>query len=162
MISLLVAAASAGAMSITPIADVVGADDVGVRPGLRVGYEPIPEAALELVGDYGLSGWDAGLAVSGRAWFIGHGVEGLYGLGRLTVGMSGTDAALGPWTGFSLGFGGRPISWLDIQASAGPDWAGVDGMRWRTELALGFVIPTGGPKGRAGKGNVWHRPKKIR
>jgi len=161
MLSLLLATASAGAMSVTPLAGVVGANDVGVRPGLRVGYEPVPEASLELVGDYGLSGWDAGLAATGRAWFLGDGSEGLYALGRLTVGMAGSEAALGPWTGFSLGFGGRPASWLDIQASAGPDWAGIDGMRWRTELALGFVIPTDGFGGRAGQGNVWHRPKKI-
>ena len=61
--------ASAGAISIGTTGSVVGADGVGVRPGLSVGYLPTPSTALELHGDSSFDGaWDVGLVLAGR-WY---------------------------------------------------------------------------------------------
>lgn len=165
MVSALLIALAAGpsaqamALTLAPTAAVVGGDSVGVRPGLRLGFEPVSAAALEVMGDVDLQGaWDLGLALAGRGYLTDPGSgEGLYVLGRFTVGMSGDDTATGSWTGLYGGFGIRPTSVFFVEASAGPEWAVNNGARWRTDLALGLVFGNGGWGGGVGQGNVRHR-----
>ena len=162
MVSLLVlvAAAHAQAVTLSPTASVVGAHEVGVRAGLRIGFEPVPAASLELQGDASFDGlWDAGLGLAGRWWVNPADVqgEGIFLLGRFNAGFSGYTHEVGPWTGMAIGFGGRPISLLNIEASVGPEWTLNEGAGWRTELSLGFVL---GPDTVGGK-NQRHHPRPI-
>ena len=68
MVSLLlflVTTAQAGSVSLTPIVGV--SSDVGIRPGVRIGFEPVPETALAIQADSTPDGnWDAGLTLVGR------------------------------------------------------------------------------------------------
>ncbi len=150
--------AEAAALTLTPTAGVVGGDGVGVRPGLRLGFEPVPQAAIELMGDMDLDdGWDAGVALAGRSFLVQPDLgEGLYLLGRFTVGMSGDAGDVGSWTGLFGGFGVRPTSAFLIEASAGPEWAVNNRAGWRTELSVGLVFGNGGWSAGVGSGNVRH------
>jgi len=156
--------AAAANLILSPSVVMVGAESVGVRGGGRLGFEFAPPVALEIAGDFSQLGFDAGLSMAGRAWVVGDGVDGFFLLGRLTAGMAsqdypgGEDWSLGSWTGIYGGFGGRPVPWLHIEGSAGPEWVGGYGGRWRTELTLGVVF---GPDSTGGGGDsVRHRPRK--
>ena len=161
--------AQAQSFTISPSAVLLGVSSPEVRPGLRVGFEPIPELALEVFGDLGFNGNDqptnmsvAG-AISGRAWLVGDGATGAYLTGRGAIGMSSWIAAdsvrYGPLVGVYGGFGGRPVPWLNLEALTGPELS-VGGYRvrsdrtaLRTEMTASIVINLD-----AGAGNVKHRP----
>jgi hypothetical protein len=150
--------ASAQALTVAPSAVLLGSGSLGLRPGLRLGYEPIPALALEVVGDYSSLGFDAGAALTGRAWLVGE-ETGIFLLGRGNIGMAGFDGGrYGVWSGLYGGFGGRPASWLNLEVSTGPDWVFAQRFRWRTEATVGFVFELGGDSG-----TVRHRPtRKVR
>ena len=135
--------ASAGAISVGTTGSVVGADGVGVRPGLSVGYLPTPSTALELHGDSSFDGaWDVGLMLAGR-WYPSPALEpgrGIFLLGRLGAGVSGVEADVGPWTTLAGGFGARPNDWLSVEAFAGPEWSMSAGGGWRTGLSVSFLF----------------------
>lgn len=166
MVSMLLASSLALAQSVSvgPSVGVVGDPSIFVRPGLRVGFEPSPSAALELLGDVNPVGthWDGGLGLVGRLW-LGNSVasdgEGLFLMGRFVAGMSGEYGKVGPWTGIFAGFGGRPVPAINLEASFGPEWTLPAGARWRTDLSVSFVIDT---QGGGGGGTVRHHPRKIR
>ena len=171
MIGLLLAlAAPAGAQALTfaPTAVVQGADgEMGLRPGLRLGFEPIHQVALELAGDLSAGStesldYDLGLGLAGRGWLIGDGSEGLFVLGRVTIGAARVSDELGPWTSLGGGFGGRLVPWFGLEASTGPEWAAGSSMRWRSELTAQVVLPLDQLGPRPGHGSVWHRPRPIR
>ena len=164
--------AQAQSFTVSPSAVLLGVSAPEVRPGLRVGFEPIPELALEVFGDVGFNGGDqpanmsvAG-AISGRAWLVGDGFTGAYLVGRGAIGMSSwlTYAAndpvrYGPLVGVYGGFGGRPVPWLNLEALTGPELSvggyriGSDRTALRTEMTASIVINLD-----AGSGNVKHRP----
>lgn len=159
LLALLVApSAEAAALTLAPTVGVVGSDGVGLRPGGRLGFEPVPQAALEVLGDSDLAGaWDLGLALAGRGFLTQPDLgEGLYLLGRFTVGMSGNEVATGSWTGLYGGFGVRPSSAFFVEAAVGPEWAVQNDARWRTELSVGVVFGNGGWSGGVGTGNIRH------
>ena len=150
---LLVAAlgaapAWAGEGSVGITGSVVGAQSVGVRPGISLGYLPTPSTALEIHADLGFEGsWDAGLMLAGRL-FLPPGDDpgqGIFLLGRAGAGMAGTNGLVGPWTTLAGGFGARPTPRLSLEAFAGPEWAMADGGRWRTGLTISTVF--GGDRG---------------
>ncbi|MCB9780436.1 MAG: hypothetical protein H6742_17860 [Alphaproteobacteria bacterium] len=130
------------AVSVAATGAVVGAADIGIRPGLRVGYEPVPEGGIELAGDLAtdLAAWDTGLSLVGRLWLTPDPGQGVFLSGRATAGIAARDDVLGPWTGLHVGFGARPTPLFQVEATGGPEWAVTDGPRWRTELSLGFVL----------------------
>ena len=138
-------AAWAQEASVAVTTSVVGAESVGVRPGLAVGFLPTPSTALELHGDYQLDGaWDAGLMLAGRLFLPpGEPGQGIFLLGRVGAGIAGTDGVVGPWTTLAGGFGARPVHWLSLEAFGGPEWAMADGGRWRTGVTLGTVFGGG-------------------
>lgn len=162
LLAALAGSAGAQALTVGPTLGVVGRGDVGLRPGLRVGYEPSEAAVLELAGDAGFDGrWDAGLSLAGHLWFAGDGSEGIYGLGRFTAGLSGDAGDFGPWTGLFVGFGGRPVPFLDVGVSVGPEWALTEGPRWRSDLAVSLIFGDGTFGGGPGRGKVRHHPRKL-
>lgn len=165
LLALVLAAAPAWAGgTISPLFGVTsGSDGIGMRPGLRVGYEPLPAAALEAQGDMSLEGaWSAGLALAGRGFFGPNPQdgEGIFALGRFGVGMGGSDDAYGPWMGLFGGFGARPVPGFEVAVSVGPEWVFEDAARFRSELALSWVI---GPDtfGGPGRGHIRHKPRKV-
>jgi hypothetical protein len=154
--TLISAPALAGEGSVGLTGSVVGAESVGVRPGISLGYLPTPGTAIELHGDMGVDGaWDAGLMLAGRLYLPAGGTpgQGIFLLGRVGAGIAGTDGTVGPWTTIAGGFGARPVSWLSIEAFGGPEWAMADGGRWRTGLTVSTVFGGG-----QGKKNERHRP----
>ena len=163
-LALFAGPAHAASATIAPSFAVTGKDSVAtMRPGLRVGYEPIPATALEVQGDVSPEGeWDAALALAGRGFFGTSGPgEGLFVLGRLAAGLSGFKSEIGPMTGLYAGFGARPVPGLELAVSTGPEWAFADGGRWRTELSVGWVIREGTFRSKPGQGKVRHKPNPI-
>ena len=157
---LLGGLAHAQSLAVGPSVAVVGGGGAELRPGLRLGFEPSPVAGLDVVGAVGLDGhWDAGLGLTGRAWFGGTDDVGIYAAGRFVAGIAGGDA-LSPWTGLGVGMGGRPLPWLDVSALVGPDWARAEDVRWRSELALTFVLGPDTLGSGVGQGTVRHKPRK--
>lgn len=156
--------AHAASWSVAPTAGLVGQSDMDFRPGLRLGFEPAPAAAIELFGESGFSGgWGTGLALAGRGYLLpgSDPGEGIFLLGRLSTGLAGDEGGeLGPLFGVAGGFGVRPVSVLNIEASFGPEWA-PGGHRWRTELSVGVVFDGKSLKSRPGAGNVRHKPRPI-
>ena len=165
MVSLLLfvaAAAQAGSVTLAPTMGV--STDIGVRPGLRIGFEPVPETALAIQVDSSQDGhWDAGLSLAGRYYLSPASLrgEGIFAVGRVVAGFSGHDEHLGPWTGLSMGFGVRPSSMWNIEAAFGPEWSLADSARWRTDLSIGVVLDADSRAGRSGRGSIWHRPRPI-
>jgi len=162
MVPFLVAStASAQSVLVGPTASVV-AD--GFRPGVRLGFEPAPPAAVDVQMEMGRDGgWNAGLSLAGRWWVSPQKPkgEGLYLLGRFTAGLSEhPSTAMGPWTGLAGGFGLRPISMLQLEAGVGPEWSHGSG-RWRSEMGLNFVIDGKTFRSRPGHGSIRHRPRPI-
>jgi hypothetical protein len=158
---LLTGSASAASGSVAPYVALVGPDSL--RPGLRVGYEPLPAASVDLQGDVSLDGdVTAGLGLTGRG-FVGGRDDGtgVFVLGRLGVGMASEQDVLGPWLGLFGGFGARPIPGLEVAVATGPDWAIESGGRWRTELTVGWIIGEGTFKSKPGTGNIRHRARPV-
>lgn len=153
--------AQAQSLTVSPTIGVVGGTEIGARPGLRIGFEPVSAASLEVQGDADFAGaWDAGLGLAGRMFFLSPSDgEGLYLLGRFNTGISSRDGDIGSWTAISGGFGARPASVWFVEASAGPEWA--QGAGWRTDLALGVVFGGAGIGSKPGQGSVRHRPREI-
>jgi len=158
---LFTGTASAGSASVAPYAALVGPDSL--RPGLRIGYEPLPAASVDLQGDVSLDGdVTAGLGLTGRGFMGGRDDgTGVFLLGRVGVGMANEQDVLGPWLGLFGGFGARPIPGLEVAVATGPDWAIESGGRWRTELTVGWVIGEGAFKARPGSGTIRHRPRPV-
>lgn len=158
---LLGGVAQAQSLTLSPTIGVVGGAEIGARPGLRVGFEPVPAASLEVQADADFAGaWDTGLGLAGRAFFLSASDgEGLYLLGRFNTGISSRDGTIGSWTAISGGFGARPASVWFVEASGGPEWA--QGAGWRTDLALGVVFGGAGIGSKPGQGSVRHRPREI-
>ena len=164
-LSCLLGMAHGQEITASVVTGAVTSSPIGLRPGLRVGYEPSPLASLEVVGLAGIQpgasdalgvGWEAGLGLSGRAWLIGAPGDGLFLVGRITAGVGADPSArIGPWVAPGGGFGGRIGGRLNIEATAGPEWTTVSGGRWRTELNLGCVFGLG----RSGN-TVRHRPRR--
>ncbi len=160
LVILTVLGVAQAGVTVGPALAVVGSSGMALRPGLRVGFEPTPEAALEIIGDSTFSGeWDLGAALAGRLYLSPRSPPGvgLYGLGRLTAGLSGEDQTAGPWTGLSLGFGARPSPQVGFEASFGPEWAMAEGPRWRTELGICVVFDGSGGARRGRR----HHPRPI-
>ncbi len=144
-------ALTAAASGLLLSGDVVG-NTVGVRPGLRLGYEPMSALGIEAAGDYGARGYTADAALTGRAWLVGEDT-GIFLFGRGAIGFAGYDEQkIAPLFGFYGGFGGRPAPWLNLEASVGPEWIG-GGARLRTEMTLGLVFALSGDSGTTS-----HRP----
>lgn len=159
--TLLASAPAMAGGSVAPYLALVGPDSL--RPGLRVGYEPVPAASLDVQGDISMDGdVTAGLALSGRGFFGGRDDgTGLFALGRLGVGMASEDASVGPWLGLFGGFGARPVPGMEIAVATGPDWAIESGGRWRTELTVGWVFDKDSFRGKPGSGTIRHRPRPV-
>ena len=157
---LIIGAAMAQALSISPTLGVVPAPLLGLRPGVRLGLEPTPLVALELQGDAGLEQrWDAGLGIAGRLWLLGAPGDALFLLGRMTAGMSGDElGGISPWLNPMGGFGGRISERFNVEASLGPEWGRISHSRWRTELSVGIVLDGSLLEGRSGVKR--HRPRK--
>jgi len=142
-VALGAAPAWAGEGSVGVTGSVVGANSVGIRPGVSLGYLPTPSTALEIHADLGFEGsWDAGLMLAGRLFLPPGGSpgQGIFLLGRAGAGMAGTDGQVGPWTTLAGGFGARPMPRLSLEAFAGPEWAMADGGRWRTGLTISTLF----------------------
>lgn len=154
--------AQAASLTVSPGVSMVGGEGRALLPGLRLGVEPTPAAAVELVGDVdpASGAWHGGLGLTGRWYFTGSPGEGLYGLGRVQAGFASRDGDNGPWTGLDVGFGARPLAWLDLHATVGPEWSQVDGGRLRTGLSVGLVFGGDGIGGKPGSGSVIHHPRK--
>lgn len=158
---LLSAPASAASGSVAPYLALVGQGSL--RPGLRIGYEPLPAASVDIQGDVSMDGdLTGGLALTGRG-FLGGGDDGtgVFALGRLGVGLASEADVLGPWLGLFGGFGARPVPGLEVAVATGPDWAIESGGRWRTELTVGWIIGSGTFKPKPGSGNIRHRPRPV-
>jgi hypothetical protein len=140
-----------------------GTEGAGLRPGLRVGYEPVPAAALEAQGDVALDGgWSAGLALTGRGFFgSASDGEGLFGLGRFGVGMGGQGEDFGPWLGLFGGFGARPVPGFEVAVSTGPEFVLASSARLRSELTLTWVIGPDTFGGGPGRGSMRHHPREV-
>ena len=158
--------AQAQALGVHAMTGAISTSPLGVRPGLRLSYEPAPSASIDLMGAAGLEpwaahglgpGWEAGLSLSGRLWFT-EPRDGLFALGRVCSGVAGEpDGRLGPWMGTFVGFGGRIDSLVNIEAAVGPEWSAHAPQAWRTELSVGILFDS--QSGRR-KPTSKHRPRK--
>lgn len=165
---LLSGAAHAQAVSVSAVSGAITSSPIGLRPGVRVAYEPTPVAAIEAIGIAGLEpwapsylgvGWEAGLGLSGRAWITGAQRDGLFLLGRVNAGVTGEpNGFVGPWFATGVGFGGRISGRLNIEATVGPELVAFDPSRWRTELSIGYVFDA--QNQRRSSGTTKHRPRK--
>lgn len=162
LLSLLLLSGSASAAgSAAPYVALVGPDSV--RSGLRLGYEPLPSASVDLLGEVSTDGdFVGGLSLTGRRFFTGgEDGTGLFLLGRFGVGMASEAQTMGPWLGVFGGFGARPVSGLELAVATGPDWAIESGGRWRTELTVGWVFDRDTFRSKPGQGTIRHRPRPV-
>lgn len=157
---LLASGAASAAGTVAPYVALVGPDSV--RPGLRLGYEPLPSASVDVLGDVSMDGdLTAGLSLTGRGFFTGDDGTGLFVLGRFGVGLASEAEQVGPWLGLLGGFGARPVRGLEVAVSTGPDWSIDSGGRWRTELSVGWVFDRDTFRSRPGQGTIRHRPRPV-
>ena len=154
------------AVGVHAMTGAIAPSPIGVRPGVRLSYEPAPSASLDLMGAAGLEpfaqgglgpGWEWGLGLTGRLW-ITEPRDGLFVLGRTNVGLAGEpDGRVGPWFGGYAGFGGRVNGVVNIEAAIGPEWSAHDPAGWRTELSIGVMFDAENDRRR---GRTRHRPGK--
>lgn len=154
--------AQAGALQVLPGVSILGNESIGLRPGLRVGYEPMPSLSVDLCSSVGAGlEYDAGAGIEGRHWFGGYPGAGVFLGGRLSAGLAGDQDSAGPWMGLGGAFGVRPLRWLHIEANLGPnmvfDRSESDGIGWRSDLMMGLIFDGSSFRRR---GTVRHHPRK--
>ena len=116
-------------------------DDAVTRAGFRMGFEPNPFSGVELVASTGVDEIvDLGVSLVGRGWFLeSHGV-GPFAVGRAVVGTSSDDEEiLGTWAHVGFGVGARPVPWLNVELTSGPEWSYGTNAHFRTEVSAGAL-----------------------
>ena len=118
---------------------VVG-DNVA-RAGFRMGFEPNPMTGIEVVASTGVDEIvDLGVSMVGRGWFLDTQGVGPFGVGRAVVGTSSyEEEILGTWAHFGFGVGTRPVPWLNVELTSGPEWSYGTDMHLRTEISVGAL-----------------------
>jgi hypothetical protein len=116
-------------------------DDAVTRAGFRAGFEPNPISSVELVASTGADQIvDVGVSLVGRGWFLESQGVGPFAVGRAVVGTSSDDEdILGTWAHFGFGVGTRPVPWLNVELTSGPEWTYGTNAHLRTEVSVGAL-----------------------